>query len=99
VRRSRRWKTRARHGLQAPKARTKRRYVIGRRVDRVRGLAARTRDPCVVEQDHGTPARKTIGHGRIPIVQTGAEMRKKDERASLLRSEAPVCVAHPVSLR
>src|SRR5258708_8558001 len=83
------------HGLQAQSA-DKTRYVIGRRVDRVRGLAARTHDPCFVEQDHGTPARKTIGHGRIPIVQTGAEMRKKDERGALLRSEAPVCIAHPV---
>ena len=75
------------HGLQAQSA-DKVRYVIGRRVDRVRGLAARARDPGIVEQDYGTPARKAIGHDRIPMVETGAEMCKKDERGSLFRSEA-----------
>src|SRR6266404_2754992 len=72
--------------------------MITHLIDGLWRLATRACDSRVVEQDHGAALRKAIRDVRIPIVQTAAEVLKKDERRATLRTKASVCVTNCVRL-
>src|SRR4029077_10677674 len=61
-------------------------------------FTTRTGDASNIEENNGPTLCQPVGNHGIPVVHTGAEVWKEDERRSAFRAEAPICIADSVGL-
>src|SRR5437879_6826242 len=70
--------------------------VVPHRIDGVGHLAARARDTGIVEEDHRTIHRESVGDCGIPMVHPAAEVLHEEQRLASVSSESPVREADSV---
>lgn len=75
------------------------RDVIGHGIDRIGGLAARTRHAGVVEQDYRPVLGQAIRDKGVPVVEPAPEMLQKNQGRSGFRAKAPIRRSGSRSLR